>query len=88
MPLRDSVVKGGESVPIRCVDRTLTLLQEGFQDRHRPYCGCSVQGKLATSILDSGATFMGKQCADGGNIGLGTCEMERILLNGKPMYTQ
>lgn len=88
MSLRDSVVKCGESIPIRCVDRALTLFQEGFQDRHRSYCGCSVQGELTTSILDSGATFIGKQCADGGNIGLGTCEVERILLDSKYMYTQ
>lgn len=88
MSLRDGVVKCGESVPVRCVDRTLTLFQERLQDRYRPYCGCSVQGKLATSILDSGATFIGKQCANGGNISLGTCEVERILLDSKPMYTQ
>lgn len=43
---------------------------------------------FTTSILDSGATFIGKQCADGGNVGLGTCKVERILLDSKLMYTQ
>lgn len=43
---------------------------------------------MATFILDSGAAFIGKQGADGGKIGLGTGEMQRILLDGKFMYIQ
>lgn len=88
MSLRDSVVKCCKSVPIRCVDRTPTLFQEGLQDRHRSHCGCSVEGQLASFILDSRATFIGEQGADSRNIGLGTCEVQRILLDSKSMYMQ
>lgn len=44
--------------------------------------------KLTTPVLNSGTTFIGKQGADGGNIGFGTCEVQRILLDSKSMYIQ
>jgi hypothetical protein len=81
-------MKCGESVPIRCINRTLTLFQESLQDRHRSHCSCSMKGQLATFILDSRTTVIGKQGADGRDTGLGTCEVERILVDVKSVDNQ